>query len=49
MGTASFGTLPLADTGKPVVHVVRDGAAMHQTPQIAPPGELDINVLRSTP
>ena len=42
MGTASFGTLPLADTGKPVVHVVRDGAAMHQTPQIAP-GELTSN------
>ena len=39
MGTAAFGTLPLADAAKPVVHVVREGPAMHQTPQIAP-GEL---------
>ncbi len=36
MGTAAFGTLPLADAAKPVVHVVRDGAATHQTPLIAP-------------
>ena len=36
MGTAAFGTLPLADSAKPVVHVVREGAAMHQTPPIAP-------------
>lgn len=36
MGTAAFGTLPLADAAKPVVHVVREGAAMHKTPAIAP-------------
>ena len=32
MGTAAFGTLPLADAAKPVVHVVRDGAATHRNP-----------------
>lgn len=36
MGTAAFGTLPLADAAKPVVHVVREGAATHKTPAIAP-------------
>ncbi|MBN9553414.1 MAG: DUF3857 domain-containing protein [Alphaproteobacteria bacterium] len=36
MGTAAFGTLPLADAAKPVVHVVREGTAMHKTPAIAP-------------
>ena len=36
MGTAAFGTLPLADAAKPVVHVLREGPAAHQTPQIAP-------------
>jgi hypothetical protein len=39
MGTAAFATLPLADAAKPVVHVVREGPAIHRTPQIAS-GEL---------
>jgi Domain of Unknown Function with PDB structure (DUF3857)/Transglutaminase-like superfamily len=38
-GTAAFGTLPISDSGKPVVHVVASGAALHQTPLVAP-GEL---------
>jgi transglutaminase-like putative cysteine protease len=36
MGTAAFGTLPVVDSAKPVVHVVREGTAMRQTPPIAP-------------
>jgi hypothetical protein len=36
MGTAAFGTLPLADAAKPVVHVVRQGTAARKTPVIAP-------------
>ncbi len=36
VGTAAFGTLPLVDSGKPVVHAVTQGPAMHLTPVIAP-------------
>lgn len=38
-GTAAFGTLPLADSGKPVLHIVASGGALHQTP-LVPSGEL---------
>jgi transglutaminase-like putative cysteine protease len=38
-GTAAFGTLPSVDSGKPVLHVVSSGPAVHQTPVVAP-GEL---------
>lgn len=34
-----FGTLPISDYGKPVIHLVQKGAAQHSTP-VVPPGLL---------
>ena len=33
-GTVPFGMLPIADTGKPVVHLVDKGPAQHRTPVV---------------